>query len=98
MSRRLVYRPEAEQEILAAAEWYDGRGAGLAAEFLRAFDAVLASVERNPLQYAEVHPRMRSALLRRFPYRILFSVSDEEIVVLSCTHWRQNPRRWQRRT
>jgi plasmid stabilization system protein ParE len=98
VSRRLVYRPEAEQEILAAAEWYDVRGPGLAAEFLRAFDAAIASIERTPLQYAEVHPRMRSALLRRFPYRIVFSVSDEEIVVLSCTHWRQNPRQWQHRT
>ena len=97
MSRRLVYRSEAEQEIFAAAEWYEARGSGLAAEFLRAFDAATASVQRNPLQHPQVHPQMRRALLRRFPYSLIYSVSEEEIVVLACAHWRQSPRRWQRR-
>ena len=97
MSRRLVFRPEAEQEVAAAAEWYEARGSGLAAEFLRAFDVAVASVVRNPLQHPEVHPVLRRTLLRRFPYSLVYSVSDEEIVVVSCAHWRQNPRRWQRR-
>ena len=95
MIRRLVYRPEAEQEINAAAEWYEARSSGLAAEFLRAFDAAVATVERNPLQHAAVNPRMHRALLRRFPYSLIFTVSEEEIVILACAHWRQNPRRWQ---
>lgn len=98
MSRRLAYRPEAEQEIFAAAEWYDERGRGLAAEFLRAFDAAAASLVRNPRQYPEVQPGLRRVLLRRFPYSLIFSVSEEEIVVFACVHWRQSPQRWQRRT
>lgn len=35
MTRALVVRAEAEQEIITAAEWYESRGSGLAAEFLR---------------------------------------------------------------
>ena len=97
MSRRLVIRPEATEEIAEAAEWYEKRGAGLSAEFLRALDATIARVERNPLQYPRVHQEMRRALLRRFPYGVIFTVSDEEIVILACTHGKQHPRRWQRR-
>jgi plasmid stabilization system protein ParE len=38
VSRRLVLRPQAQDEITEAAEWYDARGRGLAAEFLRALE------------------------------------------------------------
>jgi hypothetical protein len=50
VTRRLVFRPEAETEIVAATDWYESRSAGLAAEFIRAVDAVLAGIQRNPLQ------------------------------------------------
>jgi toxin ParE1/3/4 len=49
----------------------------LAAEFLRALDATIAAVERNPDQFPQVHGEKRRALLRRFPYGVIFSVSDE---------------------
>lgn len=97
MTLRLVVRPEALEEISEAAAWYEGRAAGLSAEFLRALDAGLASIERNPLQYPTVRKPLRRALLRRFPYSLIFSASDEEIIVVACAHWRQDPRRWYRR-
>jgi hypothetical protein len=73
VSRQLVFRPQIEQEVTAATERYNAHGAGLAPEFLRALDAVVASIQRNPLQSPEVYPRMRPTLFRRFPYRIVFS-------------------------
>jgi toxin ParE1/3/4 len=97
VTRHLVLRPEATEEILAATEWYERRGRGLAAEFLRAVDAALASVQRNPLQHPIVHREMRRALLRRFPYAVIYAVSETEIVVLACVHGRQHTRRWQDR-
>jgi plasmid stabilization system protein ParE len=83
---RIVYRAEAEQDIAAVAEWYEDRGESLVAEFLRAFDAAIASISRNPEQYPQVHPRVRRALLRRFPYSILYSLTEEDVVVLGCMH------------
>jgi plasmid stabilization system protein ParE len=97
VNRRLVFRPEAEEEIFGAAEWYEKRKLGLSTEFLRALDAVVAAVERNPFQFPQVHGEKRRALLRRFPYGVIYSVSDEEIVVLACSHARLNPLRWHRR-
>lgn len=97
MSRTLVFRPQALEEIEAAAGWYEDRGTGLGAEFLRALDATVALILRNPLQFAAAHKQMRRALLRRFPYTLIFSASSEEVVVLACAHSRQNPRRWRNR-
>ena len=98
MTPRFVVRPIALEEIFAAAEWYERRGGSLSAEFLRATDAVIASIKRNPEQFPKVHAAMRHALLRRFPYSLVFTASAEEIVVLSCSHWRQNPKRWRSRS
>lgn len=97
MTRRLVYRPNALEEISKAIEWYEERNPSLGAKFLQALDATIASVEREPLQHPSISPRMRRALLRRFPYSLIFSVSHDEITVLACVHWRQSPRRWKNR-
>jgi plasmid stabilization system protein ParE len=98
VTRRLVFRPEAEAEIVAAADWYESRSAGLAAELIRAVDAVVAGIQRNPLQHPEIRSPLRRALLRRFPYSIIYRVAAEEIVIAGCLHWRQHPRRWQSRS
>jgi plasmid stabilization system protein ParE len=66
----------------------------LSAEFLRALDATVASVQRNPRQYPIIRNNLRRALLRRFPYSLIFTVSEDEVVVAGCAHWRQDPRRW----
>lgn len=42
MTRRLIFRPEAETELTEAVDWYEARSLGLGAEFLRALDAVIA--------------------------------------------------------
>ncbi len=97
MSHRLVWRPQALEEVAAAAQWYEERRAGLSAEFLRMLDAAVASVERAPFHFPAIHREMRRALLRRFPYSLIFCVVGDEIVVLGCVHWRQSPRRWRSR-
>ena len=97
MSRRVYLRPEAEEEIGQAAEWYDERGLGLGSAFLdevsRTIDDLLSAPERYPIVDASI----RKAVLRRFPYLILYRVKDEEVVVISCFHTRRDPREWRER-
>jgi plasmid stabilization system protein ParE len=97
VSLGLVVRPEVEAELSEAAEWYEVRAPGLAAEFLRAVDACIASVVRNPFQYPVVHEEKRRALVRRFPYALIYVATEQEVVVLACLHGRRNPKRWQQR-
>jgi toxin ParE1/3/4 len=97
VSRRIVYRPEAADEIAAATEWYARRGPSLAADFLYAFDSAIESIRDDPLRYPEVDPGKRRVLLRRFPFTIVYSPSAEEVVVLACTHWRRDAASWERR-
>lgn len=97
MSNRFIVRPEAEAELDEAAAWYSAQSRGLGAEFVRVVDAAFASIRRNPRQFPLVHGEVRRAVIRRFPYAILFKSSEEEIVVLSVFHSRRDPKRWQSR-
>jgi plasmid stabilization system protein ParE len=93
MSRKFVFRPQAEAELTAAIDWYESRGKGLGAEFMRAIDATLAMIRRNPDQYQIIKGQARRAVLRRFPYSLVYVASEQEIVVLACFHGRRDPRK-----
>lgn len=93
----VVLTAEAEADIEIAHAWYRERGFGLAAEFLRAASATLASIERFPQGYPTVHKSMRRALLRRFPYGLFYIEKVDAIYVVGCFHSRRDPEVWHRR-
>jgi plasmid stabilization system protein ParE len=93
MSRRVVFLAEAEAEIAEAVDWYETRGKGLGADFMRSLEATLAAVQRVPTQYQIVKGQARRAVLRRFPYSVVYTPSGHEIVVLACFHSRRDPRK-----
>lgn len=94
---RIAIQPEAGSEIQEGYEWYESKAEGLGAEFIRAVDACLATIERNPTVYAVVHKQVRRALLRRFPYGIFYLIEGKTIVVIACFHAHRDPKRWRRR-
>jgi plasmid stabilization system protein ParE len=93
---RLVFRPEAQNEILLAQNWYEERAAGLGLEFARAVDVAVERVLRTPGAYASLDAKYRHLMLRKFPYSIVYHVTDTEIIVVSCFHHRRRPASWMR--
>ncbi len=91
----IVVQPAAEAEITEAFRWYESRSEGLGSEFMRALDAALSAVQRNPGSYAAVHGPVRRAMLRRFPYGVFYLLDGEVIVVLACFHASRAPKPWQ---
>jgi toxin ParE1/3/4 len=79
------------------ASWYEGQSPGLGAELLRAVEAALSSIQRNPEIYPEQYKRARRALLQRFPYAVFYVVGPNLIEVIGCIHVRRHPRRWRSR-
>ena len=98
VSSELTLRPEAEEELAEAFDWYEERVPGLGSDFLITVDAILRSIHRNPLQYPEIHCGARRALLRRFPYQVLFVSGSERTVILAIFHAKRHPKHWQERT
>jgi toxin ParE1/3/4 len=97
MTHLIVVRPEAAREVQEAFDWYEGRSEGLGLEFLRAADACLAGVRRNPSAFPKVHKEVRRALIRKFPYALFYIIEEDRIVVVACFHAKRDPIDWLRR-
>ena len=72
MNRRLSVLPEAEDELSAAALWYESKRAGLGVEFVAAIDAALERILDHP-EASAVWSRgrpFRRHVVERFPFAI----------------------------
>jgi len=97
VSRELIIRPEAEAEMVAAGDWYDRERPGLGIEFALAVSNTITAIERNPLQYQVVWGQFRRAGVTRFPYSLIYRVSEQSVTVISCFHGRRSPAVWKKR-
>jgi plasmid stabilization system protein ParE len=77
-----------------AADWYDSQAPGRGDDFLRSLQHTIESVCRNPYQYQVLRGELRRAVLRKYPYLIIYAVSQDEVTVLRCVHARRDPRTW----
>jgi plasmid stabilization system protein ParE len=94
MIRPVDFLPVAQREVEEAFQWYEGQRPGLGFDFLLAMDATIERLRRLPEGNEVVALRTRKALLRRFPYLVLYALEPDRIVVTAVFHGRRNPIRW----
>lgn len=94
---KLDYHPEASEELIEAARFYEGKGTRLGERFLDAVEASLAMLQRNPtLGWADEFGRRRW-LVRRFPYLIIYRLADTFLHILAVAHTSRRPWYWMSR-
>lgn len=77
---------QAEDAIAEAAQWYEERSAGLGTIFINAIDRSLITIRANPLLYGYRKKNVRGYSMRKFPYKIMFLVSGDQIFIISVLH------------
>lgn len=92
MKHNLIIGPEAEEDLTSAFQWYEDKRLGLGYDFLLQVEASLKFIGRNPAIYAIRYKETRTQLIKRFPYKIIYLLEDERIIVLAVLHGRRNPR------
>src|ERR1700760_5078864 len=97
MNRTFVVEPEAEAEIVRAAEWYNERNPVARLGFLIAIDKIFDLIQRNPEQYQVIYCEARRALVDGYPYSVLYTVDSTHIIVVSCVHTSRDPSTWRER-
>ena len=88
---RLILRPEAEEDLQSAVDWYEDRRAGLGREFTTCIEAALALMLAQPSLGSLVFRDVRRHLVRRFPYAVFYVVAVDTVVVVAILHQRRDP-------
>ena len=89
--------PEAKDEFDAAVDWYEQQRPGLGTAFLERVRETFARIASNPQLHAAVHQDVRRAVVRKFPYGVLYKEEAGEIVVVAVFHSARDPNIWQGR-
>lgn len=94
---RLVVRPAAEADILAAETWYSKRDGALGIRFIDELRTTLRRIREIPRQFPDIGG-VRRALLQRFSYAVYFVLPDDEkAIVIAILHQGRAPLAWKKR-
>lgn len=97
MSLPIRLLPEAKDEFDAAADWYEQQRIGLGVDFVARVREVLNRISANPQLHAVVYGDVRKAVVRQFPYVVLYREEAGEVVVIAVFHTARDPAIWQSR-
>jgi plasmid stabilization system protein ParE len=93
----IIFLPEAEEEMLEAARFYETQTSGLGADFLLEIRRATEGISKNPGAGRILRGKVHRRLVRRFPYGLLYRVDPNEIVVMAVMHLRRRPGYWRGR-
>jgi plasmid stabilization system protein ParE len=88
----VIFDRDAADDVREAQAWYEQRRQFLGLEFVLELDRVVAIIQERPATFPIVHRDARRALMRRFPYLVLFVDLDDAIVVVGVFHTARDPK------
>ena len=90
MSYQLQIKIEAIADMTQAFNWYEDQLKGLGTQFLNEVDLYFDRIVKNPMQYKSFRYE-RIAIMHRFPYKIVYEIEKELIIVYAIYHNKRNP-------
>lgn len=89
--------PGARLELLDAIRYYNARRPGLGEDFFAEVEQFYAAIAANPLRWAPDARGRRRALMKRFPYKLIFRVREKDIFLIAAAHNKRAPGYWEPR-
>lgn len=91
MIKPASFHPMAEIEMNEASEFYDTREMGLGAAFIDEVERVVNSIRQNPESAPLILKTVRSKILWRFPYSLMYSIKPDAIRILAIASQKRRP-------
>ena len=90
-NHNLVVKEEASQEIVNAYRWYENITEGLGERFLNALEGCFNTIDINPTTYQKIYKHQRQAIVKMFPFVVMYEIEDNNIIVYAVFNTNQNP-------
>jgi plasmid stabilization system protein ParE len=94
----LVFLKEAEYDIQDAFDWYQQKNEKLGHQFMTEVENQIGFILNYPLTSPIKHKTYRQArVAKRFPFSIIYTILNQEILIISVFHASRNPKNWKNR-
>src|SRR2546430_11217291 len=97
MTLPIKFRRAARAEFDEAHDWHEQQKPGLGDQFAERVQEVLDRISPTPEMHQCIHKDVRRAIVRGFPYSVLYRVKTNKISVVAVFHAKRDPAIWQRR-
>ena len=94
---RVLFEPEADEELSEASAYLSERSTQAAHRFLADVDRAIQLLREFPHLGSPFNHNLRRFPLRVFPYRLIYRVEGEVIRIYAVAHVRRRPGYWRRR-
>jgi plasmid stabilization system protein ParE len=88
---KLQFVEPSEQELKDAFDFYENQLEGLGDRFLIELNKSIKIILERPLAWSKIGNRTRRALLKKFPYLILYIHENDTIFITGIAHQHRNP-------
>ena len=97
MAYKVSLVEEAAAEIIGATLFYRDINEKLATDLLDNFFATLTYISNNPLANRIIKNNFRKSNLKRFPYKVVYRITKNEIIIVAFAHQKKKPYYWKKR-
>ncbi len=93
------FHPEAYDEFLLAASWYEDQELGLGDDFIAEINRAMATIMSDPLRFPVIEGLDRIFRVKRFPYSIFYRYDPPtaSVLISSVFHQSRRPEIWKNR-
>ena len=88
---KFVIHEEASNEIIQAYLWYESKQDGLGEKFLDALETCYTAIDINPKTFEKKYKFQRQAIVRKFPYVVMYEQEGNKIIIYTVFNTHQQP-------
>ena len=93
MKRNLKFTFRANIDTIVAYEFYESRRKNLGELFLDELDNCYQAIVLNYTTYKVVHTIYRQAVVKKFPFVVLYSVDEKDMIITAIFNTSKNPKK-----
>lgn len=84
----------AKSELQDAIAFYESELPGLGKQFKEEVRQLITRIVAYPRAWSVERGEVRKFLLHKFPYKVLYSVEKDHIIIISIAHQHRKPNYW----
>jgi hypothetical protein len=91
------FHPEARIELNHATDYYEECRRGLGLDFAKEIYTTINRIIHFPEAWSKLSKNTRRCLTNRFPFGVIYRVTNQEIFIIAVMHLSKKPNYWNKR-